>query len=164
MSNDIPNAPWKLRGEAVALLASPFVARLLVKYEQSPVGAYDEHALATLTARGPHVFQMSVNLEASRRGGREIWGFPKTLEFLNWKRSGQRIEFEREEQIFRVRAFGPQWNFALPFWTAQQKDGAWLRVPGHIKARAQLGFRGRQLALVLRSFEMRIEPPQPFSH
>lgn len=156
----IPDAPWVLQGEAVAFLASPTSIRLLVRYSYSPVGPYVEHALATLSWRGPHVFQMSVNLDASKRGGREIWGFPKTLESLDWKSMGNRIVFRREAQTFRVRAFGPSFPLALPFWSAQQKGKEWVRVPGKIKGRARLGFRGPQLALVLHAFEMRIEPPQ----
>ena len=156
----VPDAPWRLRGEAVAFLAKPLTVRLLVHYAQSPVGPYDEHALATLTRRGPHVFQMSVNLEASRIGGRRIWGFPKTIENVLWKRDGSRVSFRREGVRFDIRAFGPRFPVALPFWTAQQKDDGWVRVPGHIRAWARLAFRGPQLALVLDEFEMEILPPQ----
>jgi len=156
----IPPAPWVLRGEAVALLASPLVVRLLVRYDSSPVGPYLEHALTALTPRGPHVFQMSVNLEASRRGGREIWGFPKTLESLAWQGGKGALSFRRERQTFRVRASGPTFPLALPFWTAQQKGEDWVRVPGFIRARGRLGFRGCQLALVLTAFEMKIEAPR----
>ena len=152
-------APWTLTGQAVAFLAAPATARLLVNYQTSPVGPYLEHALATLTLRGPHVFQMSVTLEASKRGGREIWGFPKTLENLSWQQRGSRIVFQRENRTFRVRAFGPQFRFALPFWTVQQLNSRAVRVPGNIKARAQLAFRGQQLALFLPRFEMTIDPP-----
>lgn len=156
----IPGAPWVLQGEAVAFLASPVSLRLLVRYSYSPVGPYLEHALATLSPRGPHVFQMSVDLDASRRGGRAIWGFPKTLESLGWKSIGNRILFRRESQTFRVRALGPSFPLALPFWSAQQKENEWVRVPGKIKGRARLAFRGPQLALVLSAFEMTIEAPQ----
>lgn len=155
----IPPAPWQLRGKAVAFLASPFSVRLLVHYDESPVGPYDEHALATLTMRGPHVFQMSVNLENSMIGGRSIWGFPKTLESLEWEERGKRIVFRRESKRFRVRVFGPSFPVALPFWAAQQKEGVWLRVPGKMRGRARFGFRGSQLALVLVSFWMEIEAP-----
>jgi len=158
----IPDAPWILRGEAVTFLASWRAVRLLVRYDSSPVGTYLEHALSTLTRKGPHVFQMSVDLEASRRGGREIWGFPKTLETLDWKVDGERIAFRRENQTFHVRMLGPTFPLALPFWTAQQKGAEWMRVPGNIRARARLGFRGRQWALVLTAFEMRIEAPESF--
>ncbi len=160
MPNSIPGAPWTLRGQAVAFLASPTSLRLLVHYLESPVGRYDEHALATLTRRGPHVFQMSVNLEDSMIGGRTIWGFPKTLEALAWNRTANRVTFARQTQPFRVRAFGPTFPLALRFWTAQQKDGVWNRVPGGIEGHARLAFRGPQLALFLDSFSMTIEPPQ----
>lgn len=156
----VPDAPWRLRGEAVAFLAGPLAVRLLVHYTESPVGPYDEHALATLSRRGPHVLQMSVNLEASMIGGRRIWGFPKTLENVSWRRKGARVRFQREGQEFRIRAFGPRFFLALPFWTAQQKEGEWVRVPGHIRAQARLAFRGPQLALALDEFEMNFQPVQ----
>lgn len=158
-SETIPPAPWTLSGQAVALLASPLTARLLVNYSASPVGPYLEHALARLTTSGPHVFQMSVTLPASVCGGREIWGFPKTLEHLSWQERGARLTFEREGQRFSFRACGPQFPFALPFWTVQNLNGQDMRVPGRIRASAQLAFRGRQLALLLPRFEMTIEPP-----
>ena len=160
-SQTTPPAPWTLTGQAVALLASPTSARLLVNYKTSPVGPYLEHALVTLTRRGPHVFQMSVTLAASMRGGREIWGFPKTLENLSWQENGARVVFRRENQTFRVRACGPQFPLALPFWTVQKHNGRDVRVPGRIQATAQLAFRGRGLALLLPDFTMTIEPPLP---
>lgn len=156
----IPNAPWILRGEAIAFLASPLSVRLLVNYRDSPVGPYREHALAQMTKRGPHVFQMSVDLEASKIGGRTIWGFPKTLENLSWKTRGQHTLFRRESQVFRVRKIGPSFPIALSFWTVQNLNGQDVRVPGQIRARARLGFRGRQFALCIEDFWMRFEAPQ----
>ena len=158
-TDPIPPAPWTLTGQAVAFLASPLTARLLVNYQTSPVGPYLEHALACPTLRGPHVFQMSVSLAASKRGGREIWGFPKTLEHLEWRQSGERLLFRRENQMFRLRIVGPQFPLALPFWTVQILNARKVRVPGRIQARARLAWRGRQLALFLSEFEMTIEPP-----
>ena len=155
----IPDAPWILHGEAIALLASPFSLRLLVDYRDSPVGPYREHALAQMTWRGPHVFQMSVDLEASKIGGRTIWGFPKALEYLAWIRCENRVEFRRESQIFRVRKMGPSFPIALAFWTIQNLNGADVRVPGQIRARARLGFRGRQIALCVEDFWMKFDAP-----
>ena len=157
----IPNAPWILHGEAVAFLASPLQVRLLVNYRDSPVGPYREHALAKLTRRGPHVFQMSVDLEASKIGGRAIWGFPKTLENLAWKARGNRGEFQRESQVFRWRKFGPDFPLAMSFWTIQNRHGAEVQVPGQIRARARLAFRGRQLALSVENFWMKFDAPIP---
>lgn len=156
----IPPAPWTLTGQAVAFLAGPLRARLLVNYASSPVGPYLEHALSVPTLRGPRVVQMSVDLEASRVGGRKIWGYPKTLEILSWQREGDRLVFRREDQIFRLRIWGPSFPIAFPFWTVQTLDGADVRVPANIKARARLASRGRQIALFVEDFEMRFEPPQ----
>lgn len=161
LPDSIPDAPWILHGEAALLLAAPFRARLLVNYRDSPVGPYREHALCELTRRGPHVFQMSVDLEASQIGGREIWGFPKTLENLSWNWRGDHLEFRRENQKFRVRTIGPSFPIALAFFTVQNRRGIAVRVPGHIQARAKIGFRGRQIALFVADFEMKFDGPIP---
>lgn len=158
----IPDAPWILHGEAALMLASPFCARLLVNYRDSPVGAYREHALAKMTWRGPHVFQMSVDLEASKIGGRAIWGFPKTLENLSWKKTANKLEFRRESQLFRLRVVGPSFPLALRFWTIQNLNGADVRVPGQIRARARLAFHGRQIAVYVEDFRMKFDAPIPF--
>ncbi len=155
----VPDAPWILHGEAAIMLASPFCTRLLVNYRDSPVGAYREHALARLTWRGPHVFQMSVDLVASMIGGRKIWGFPKTLETLSWKKRENRLEFRRKSQVFRLKSVGPSFPLALGFWTVQSLNGREVRVPGQIRARARLAFRGRQIGLMVEDFEMRFEGP-----
>ncbi len=157
----IPDAPWILRGEAVVFLASPLAARLLVNYRESPVGPYREHALARMTARGPHVFQMSVDAEASKIGGRLIWGFPKTLEDLSWEARGNRIRFRREKQRFEVRKIGPSVPIALSFWTVQTLDNRQVRVPGKIRARLRLARRGRQIAFSIEDFWMQFDAPIP---
>ena len=183
----IPPAPWHLTGQAVAFLAAPFKLRLLVNYATSPVGPYLEHALAVPTWRGPRVGQMSVDSNASVIGGREIWGYPKTLEMMQWQQTGARFRFRcmrrmgetsiwfkhsegvqsvsfrsrHMPQIFRWRTFGPTIPIALPFWTVQTLDGADVRVPAKIRARVQLAFRGRQLAIFVESFTMIFDPPQP---
>ena len=156
----IPPAPWHLTGQAVAFLASPLQMRLLVNYTSSPVGPYLEHALSVPTRLGPRVVQMSVNLEASKIGGREIWGYPKTLEHLSWQRDGNRLVFRRENQTFRLRICGPSFPVAAPFWTIQTLNGANVRVPAHLEATARLAFRGRQIALFLEEFSMTFNPPQ----
>ena len=82
-----PPAPWHLQGDAIALL-EPRGVRLLVHYTQSPVGVYNECALAqihsfralqVLAGRviAPTIVEMQVDLEHSMRCGRALWGFPK---------------------------------------------------------------------------------------
>lgn len=158
----IPPAPWHLTGQAISFLASPLKLRLLVNYASSPVGPYLEHAISVPTWLGPRVVQMSVDSEASKNGGREIWGYPKTLEQLSWERDGNRLVFRRENQIFRLRIWGPSFPIAAPFWTAQTLNGADVRVPASLKARARLASRGRQLAIFLEEFAMTFEPPHRF--
>ena len=103
MCSSIPPPPWNLRGSALIFLqrASTRTAAhaafsqvwpswlprvlALVHYDDSPVGAYDERAVVALTWRGAAVVEMQVNRELSRRGGRENWGYPKTLAQLSWR-------------------------------------------------------------------------------
>ena len=157
----IPPAPWHLTGQAVAFLAAPLTLRLLVNYDSSPVGPYLEYALCVPTWLGPRVVQMSVNSQLSKIGGREIWGYPKTLENLSWQREGDRLIFRRENQTFRLRICGPSIPIALPFWTIQTLDGENVRVPARIKARLRFAFRERQIAIFAEHFEMIFEPLQP---
>jgi hypothetical protein len=160
-SDSIPPPPWVLHGEAVAFLAPRLRLRLLVNYHKSPVGPYHEHALATLTWRGPSVVQMGVDLEASLVGGRRNWGYPKVLERLAWYLKGKNIIFSRKDKTFRIRKTYLRLPLALPFWTIQELNGQVVRVPATLRGIARLGFRGRQLALILDEFEMKFEAPQP---
>jgi hypothetical protein len=104
---------------------------------------------------------MYVDSSQSRDAGRALWGFPKVLSDLQWKSGRSHITFRKEQEYFRVRAVG----FSLPFrvraWTVQVLEGALVRVPVEVSGRAKLGFRGRQLALILEAFEMQVYAPQP---
>jgi len=63
----VPPAPWELAGSALVFLdfsQRRLGVHALVHYDSSPVGAYDERALAVLTRRGPSVVQMQVNSQA----------------------------------------------------------------------------------------------------
>lgn len=145
MPNSVPSAPWKLKGQAAAWLEG-FGLRLWVRYSDSPVGAYDEWALVKLTIRGPSVVEMWVDSENSRRGGRGNWGFPKEL-----------AQFKTD---FRgPRGFGISFPIRARFWTAQSLDGKTVKVPGEIVGRARLAFRGRQVAICLEEFSLKVEVP-----
>lgn len=80
---EVVPAPWRLRGEASAIL---FRRGLLafIRYTESSVGPYDELLWLTLFRRGPagrahFVSRIYVSSEASARGGRANWGLPKEL-------------------------------------------------------------------------------------
>jgi hypothetical protein len=161
---NIPPAPWHLSGEAICFMASPLSFRLLVNYHSSPVGPYHEHALVKFKyangALAPHVYQMSVDLETSKIGGRTIWGFPKTLEKLLWKKNQERIEFRRGRQQFNISGFGPKIPMSLTFATLQQLDGKWVKVPGKINGNCQGALRGKQFAIIVTDFSLVIDPAQ----
>ncbi|RYG66149.1 hypothetical protein EON80_16000 [bacterium] len=145
--------PWKLRGEAVALLAPSFRLRLLVNYHESPVGPYREHALVSFGWRGPSVTQMSVDSLNSVVWGRRNWGFPKVFEPLRWVTKAKHICFERSTSRFRIRKTCLRFPLALPFWTIQNLDGRIVRVPATLIGQARIGFRGRQIAIILDEFD-----------
>src|SRR5687768_4495669 len=98
-----PPPPWELEGAAVVLLHSWRSILALVRYDCSPVGSYEELAVATLTLHGPTVVKMIVNSTASLLGGRQGWGFPKELGQLRWKQHGRRIRFVAGARVYRVR-------------------------------------------------------------
>jgi hypothetical protein len=162
--DEIPVAPWHLSGAALglphlSLSQRPFGVLGLIHYDSSPVGPYNEMALAVLTRRGPSVVQMPVTSPASMIGGRRIWGFPKTLAELQWRRNGQRITFTAGKKQWRARAVGPRVSLRLRASSTQQLNGEWVRVPLDITGHLQLAFCGRRLAIWMESFDLVVHPP-----
>lgn len=153
-------APWHLTGSA-ALLLSKSGGVALVHYETSPVGSYEEFARGILTRRGPRVVEMLVTSEASRRGGRENWGFPKELAALSWQKRGARVEFRKSGEVFRFRVCGPRFPVRLRFFCVQTLQNQDVRVPFFIEGGARLAWRGRQIAVLLDDFIFDVEAPEP---
>ena len=150
---------WTLNGSGVLLLRDVKSAIACVHYTDSPVGAYDEFAVIEISWRGPSVTEMLVTNEASRKAGRELWGFPKELENLNWQQNATRIVFQKERETFRWRAFKFSFPVRAKIWTSQILNGQNVRVPGAIEGRARIAFRGKQIALLLENFQMQVFPP-----
>jgi hypothetical protein len=154
----VPAAPWLLRGAAVAFFDGKGVA-LQVNYTESPVGPYHETARVGWQRR-PKVVQMRVNSVASRRGGRRVWGFPKTLADITWHERRNRIEVRAKGEVFRWRACGPQIPISLRAFTVQRFRGADVRVPVAVSGRVQFAFRGMQLGVVLHEMKLVVEAPR----
>ncbi len=152
------SALWTLRGSGVLLLRDARNALALVHYESSPVGAYDEFAVVEFSFHGPSVTEISVTSEASRDAGRALWGFPKTLERLSWKRSGNHIIFQSERETFRFRIAKISFSIQAKAWTIQTLNARKVRVPCAISGRARFAFRGKQWALFLEEFELQVFP------
>ncbi len=165
-----PPAPWHLQSDAVALLEARGV-RLLVHYTHSPVGAYNECALAqiqSISARqvlagrlfAPTIVEMQVDLPASMRCGRALWGFPKTLTALRWQRKNSHITFETSEKTWRFRI--SRWSVPIKLRASavQVLAGQNMRVPMKIRARARLAWRGRQCGVLLENFDFEVAAPQ----
>ena len=162
--DEIPAAPWHLSGAALGLLhfslsQRQFGVLAMVHYNYSPVGPYNELALAILTSRGPSVVQMPVTSQASMIGGRRIWGFPKKLAELRCRCDGERMVFTAGKKQWRARAIGPTFPLRLRASRTQQLQGKWVRVPFQITGRVRLAFCGRRLAVLMESFVMVVYPP-----
>lgn len=149
-------ALWTLYGSGVLLLRDARRALALVHYDASPVGAYDEFAVIELSFRGPRVTEISVTSAASRDAGRALWGFPKTLENLSWKRSGRHIVFQSDYETFRFRIAKLSFPIRAKAWTNQTLNGRKVRVPCAISGRARIAFRGKQWALFLEEFGLQV--------
>lgn len=149
-----------MRGSGVLLLRDWRSCLALVHYDSSPVGAYDEFAVVALTWCGPRVTEMLVTSDESRGAGRALWGFPKILADLEWRRDRNHITFRRGREYFRIHVL----RFSVPlrakFRTVQTLNETCVHVPFEIIGKLRLGFRRRQLALILEDFEMRVYPPQ----
>lgn len=154
----IPPPPWHLTGAALALL-SRRGALLLVHYETSPVGPYDELAVATVKPFGPTVLRMLVSREASRDGGRHIWGFPKETTPLKWTQREHRVTFQGNRCIWRARAVGPRLPLKLRAWTVQNLRGERVRVPFEVRGRARLAWCGRVPCVLLEEMILRVDAP-----
>ncbi len=158
-NSKLPQAPWRLTGNA-ALLLSNSGGAALVRYQTSPVGAYEEFARCVLTKRGPRVVEMLVTSEKARRGGIENWGFPKQLADLRWQQRAKRIEFRKGDAVYRLRAFGPRIPLCVRFFCVQTLNNQEVRVPFSLRGKARLAWRGRQIALLVEDFVFDVEAPK----
>jgi hypothetical protein len=164
-------APWILRGEAIVLPLLRFENRKLfvgaqmwVRYDSSPVGAYDEYAVAKLARVGanwgPHIIEMAVSSEHSMRCGRANWGFPKVVRALKYLRRGLGVRFEdsgRRKNFRLSRAWVP---IVAPAWCVQVLEGQSVRVPMSIRGRARLCWSGRRVGVCVEGFEFAVQPPR----
>lgn len=159
-----PPPPWHLTGQAAVFLHSWREVQLLVSYDTSPVGPYEEYVIVTVTRRGPSVTVMEVTSEASRRGGRANWGFPKVVAPLesDWRRG--RWRFQRRGRNTHIRPIGPSIPFRLKAFTIQTLEDSLVRVPTRSAGKFRLAFRGRQIGLYLTTFHLTVDVtrcPQP---
>lgn len=161
---EIVSPPWTLRGDAFAfcdrVLDSRLGVRAFVCYTQSPVGAYNEMATANWTKRGPSVVEMPVTLEASMLGGRTNWGYPKTLERIEWTRDGNRVLVRARNRTACVRISRFSILISVRAWTSQKLNGVWVRAPFQIAGRAHFAFFGRRLGVFVEDFSMTVWAPE----
>ena len=162
--SQIPPAPWTLHGESLAFLARDETGKIGVRafvcYADSPVGAYNEMAFAVLTTRGVRVTQMPVTLEHSMIGGRAIWGFPKTLESIEYSMLRNRVVVRHRGATIRSRISAFSFPIKLRAWTIQTLDGTTVRVPISIRGRVHFAWLGHKLGVLLRDFELVVAPPE----
>jgi hypothetical protein len=120
--------------------ALPVTVAAFLRYDEGPVGAYDEIlAMPTLTLHKrrlslPVAF-IAVDSEASIAGGRANWALPKTLASFAWR--------ERDGLARHIEAHGEGWSAGarllwsgprVPLWTRSRQtqvraDGSLITVP-----------------------------------
>ena len=162
--HSIAAPPWTLRGDTFAfcdrVLDNRIGVRAFVHYAQSPVGAYNEMACAIWTRRGVSVVEMPVTLESSMIGGRENWGYPKTLEDIQWTREGNRVLVRFRGRDIRVRLSRFSFPLSVKSWTVQKLDGNWVRAPLEISGRAHFVWVGKRLGIFIEDFTMTVFAPE----
>jgi len=158
--SSVPLPPWELEGAAIVFLHDWRSVLALVRYDASPVGPYEELAVATLTVHGPTVTEMVVNSALSMMGGRRGWGFPKVLGALRWRQSGQRIIFDAGNHRYRVKMTMAALPIKLNGWCWQILDGRRVRVPVQLRGRARVAWQGRRIAVVVELLVLRVLRPE----
>lgn len=156
----VPLPPWELEGSAIVFLNNWRSVLALVSYDSSPVGPYEELAVATLTFRGPTVTEMVVNSPASMVGGRRGWGFPKVLGQLRWEQAEQQIVFHTDKRKYRVKKTMLVLPVKLNAWCWQMLDGQRVRVPLQMCGKVRIGWQGRRIAVVVESLALRVLRPE----
>jgi hypothetical protein len=140
LKDQIVSPPWSLTGSAYILFLhmpaslhqqfkeykSSLSMCMLVQYDTSPVGPYDELIFIPGLRKYNQkwywsVSHMLVSSEASVINGRENWGFPKQLaQFTRQKDQGKESVIITEDQHsiaeFHLQSFGPSVPFNSRFF------------------------------------------------
>lgn len=162
--------PWSLRGQAIVLpLLRIESGRLLigaqawVRYDESPVGPYDEYAVALLGWTGgkwgPRVVEMPVTSSDSMRCGRANWGYPKSVRALKYLRRGLGVRFEDEGRVRLFRLSRGRLPLAAQAWTVQVLAGQSVRVPMSVRGRARLCWSRQRLGVCIEDFQFHVQAP-----
>ncbi len=154
-----PQAPWSLTGEGFLCWAAwrgerpelpPGLGRLpgpasvtAARYEESPVGAYRELAVAQPARLGvrPGLCLTTIVVDSveSRLGGRVNWGLPKELGTLRWSSAGEERSLQWEERKIEVRAVptGPAVPMWVPLRALQRRADGIVVVPCRARGRVR---------------------------
>ena len=157
-----PAPPWRLRGSglvwiarapgaAAAAVQRGIVGRpltiggMLISYEETPVGPYDEVIGFVSLRRGwalaGHIPFIAVNAAASVLGGRANWALPKTLATFSGHPAHERAMCARHhewEVTARARVLGPALPVRIRFTLVQAgADGRERRFHGRARLRAR---------------------------
>lgn len=129
----IETFPAAIRPDAIAL-----VAWALVRYEDTPVGPYDEVAATLIPADGDghgHIPFIVVDSEASVVGGRANWLLPKALADFDWSADGTSVTISAKELA------SPAWTISVE--VAVSGDPMDLALPTKVHQASTEGFVGR---------------------
>ncbi|MGW6934127.1 acetoacetate decarboxylase family protein [Lentzea sp. NPDC054927] len=133
----VPRAHLPSEAKLISLAGKVFVAVAFVSYEPGSELTYEELLVATPVRDEGRVAvsvpQIWVDSEASRDGGREMWGIPKQL-----------ARFGEGSSIASIAAVAVAGGVALPGtwtaggWTAQRLDGRDVRTKMRMSGRVSL--------------------------
>lgn len=130
----VPQAHLPSTARLITLAGNAFVAVAFVSYEPGSELTYEELLVATPVLDEGRVAvsvpQIWVDSEASRDGGREMWGIPKKL-----ARFGEGSSIAAVAVTGGVRLPG---RVATAGWTAQRLDGRDVRTRLHLSGRVSL--------------------------
>jgi hypothetical protein len=119
----IETFPAAIRPDAIAL-----VAWALVRYEDTPVGPYDEVAATLIPADGDghgHIPFIVVDSLPSIVGGRANWLLPKALADFAWSDDGRSVT------VTGVAPAEPAWSMSLTY--RADGDAAPIAVPNQVQ-------------------------------
>jgi hypothetical protein len=139
----VAEAPWSLRGEAVAAFCRGRLVVLAERYEVSPVGPYLALGVARVTRFGlrPGLCFSTMVVDNHERlaAGRRNWGFPGEIGALSWATVGDEsvlVWHERGIEV-RGRARGRGFPLLAPARLLQRRADGPVVVPTRMRGRAR---------------------------
>ncbi|MBA3653041.1 MAG: hypothetical protein H0W70_02480 [Actinobacteria bacterium] len=136
-------APWALRGEAVAAWCGDRVVLVAERYVASPVGPYVSLGVARIARVGLRLglrfSTMVVDNHDRLVAGRRNWGLPGEMGTLSWATVGDETAVVWHERGVELRAVAPGRRFPLvaPVRLLQHRGDGPVVVPTRLRGKAR---------------------------